>query len=377
MNKITIIGSGFAALTAIKTVRQQQADAEITVICPKAEMIYYPSLIWIPTGKRVGDDLRVDLHRFFQRMNVRHIAASATGIRNHGRTVLTEQGEIHNDGLIIASGGRFMKKLPGIEHSIALCEGIPAAEQIRDRIQALRNTGGKITFGFATNPNEPAAMRGGPMFELMFGLDNWMRQEGIREKFSFSFVSPAAKPGQRLGDKAVDKILTRMQHKNITAHLGHKILGFEEKCVKTEGGDVETDLILFMPGMTGPGWADNCEVELSAGGFFPADAYAKVKGLTHVYVAGDAGSYPGPDWLPKQAHMADLQAQAAVSNLLAELAGNTAKTPFKVELICIVDMHNEAMLVKRTEQKNILFPCRMLHWVKQGFEWWYLRQYRA
>jgi sulfide:quinone oxidoreductase len=377
MNHITIIGSGFAALTAVKEIRKQQPTAEITVISPKAEMIYYPSLIWIPTGKRTGNDLRVDLTNFFNKMKVKHIASSATGIRNKGRTVLTEQGEIQNDGLIIASGGRFMKKLPGIENSIALCEGIPAAEQIRDRIHAMRDTGGKITFGFATNPNEPAAMRGGPVFELLFGLDNWMRAEGIRDKFSFSFVSPAAKPGQRLGEQAVEKILERMAKKNISTHLGHKMLGFEPNLVKTEGGEIASDLILFMPGMTGPAWADNCEIELSAGGFFPANEFAQVKGLERVYVAGDAGSYPGPDWLPKQAHMADLQAQAAVTNLLAELNGQSAHKPFTIELICIVDMHNEAMLVKRTESKNIMFPCRLLHWVKQGFEWWYLRSYRG
>jgi len=27
-------------------------------------------------------------------------------------------------------------------------------------------------------------------------------------------------------------------------------------------------------------------------------------------VAGDSGSFPGPDWMPKQAHMADLQADS-------------------------------------------------------------------
>jgi NADH dehydrogenase FAD-containing subunit len=40
-----------------------------------------------------------------------------------------------------------------------------------------------------------------------------------------------------------------------------------------------------------------------------------------VYVVGDSGSFPGPDWMPKQAHMADLQAAAAAENLLADLQG--------------------------------------------------------
>ena len=43
------------------------------------------------------------------------------------------------------------------------------------------------------------------------------------------------------------------------------------------------------------------------------------------YVAGDASSYPGPDWMQKQAHMLDLQAETATANLAAELSGGTPK----------------------------------------------------
>lgn len=378
MTNITILGSSFAALTAIKQLKKQLPDAQVTVISPKAEMIYYPSLIWVPTGQRTGDDLRVNLDRFFTRMHVQHVATTVTGISDQGRTVHTSAGDFHNDGLIIASGARFMKKLPGIEHAIALCEGITAAQAIRDRIASMRNTGGgTIAFGFASNPNEPAAMRGGPMFELLFGLDAWMRSEGIRNLFNFTFFSPAQRPGQRLGDQAVDRILSLMAEKDISTHLGHKILGFEANQVTTEGGSFNADLILFMPGMTGPIWAENTDgVSLSAGGFLPANTHCQVQGLTKTYVAGDAGSYPGPEWLPKQAHIADLQARTAVTNLIAELAQHPITETFKVELLCIMDMHDKATLVWRDTQRNWMLPCRLLHWVKVAFEWWYLRDYR-
>jgi sulfide:quinone oxidoreductase len=377
MSHISIIGGGFAALTAVKKLRAERPHAQITLISPTTEMIYYPSLIWIPTSKRTGDELRVDTSAFLKRMNVTHVSASVTGVSNMGRTVHTSAGDVHNDGLIVASGGRFMKKLPGIEHAIALCEGISAAEQIRDRIHAMREQGGTIAFGFASNPNEQAAMRGGPMFELLFGLDNWMREQGIRDRFTLTFFSPAQRPGQRLGDQAVDRILKMMAEKNISTHLGHKMVRFEEKKVVTEGDEFDADLILFMPGMTGPAWADNAGIPLSSGGFLPANAHAQVQGLERVYVAGDAGSYPGPEWLPKQAHMADLQAATAAENLIAELDSQPVEKKFKVELVCIMDMHNKAVLVWRDEKRNFMLPCRLLHWVKQGFEWWYLRAYRA
>jgi sulfide:quinone oxidoreductase len=108
-----------------------------------------------------------------------------------------------------------------------------------------------------------------------------------------------------------------------------------------------------------------------------ADAQCRVPGFDRVYVAGDSGSFPGPDWMPKQAHMADLQAQAAARNLVAELQGRQPKETYKVELMCIVDTNRSGMLVARTETRNVVLPAmRAFHWIKRGFEWWYLRQYR-
>ena len=95
--------------------------------------------------------------------------------------------------------------------------------------------------------------------------------------------------------------------------------------------------------------------------------------------AGDSGSFPGPDWMPKQAHMADLQAAAAAAarNLVGEFNGTQADAGFKVELICIVDSSDKGILVSRTEKNNFMLPASiLLHWMKRVFERHYLRQYR-
>ena len=373
--KITIIGAGFAALTAIKTLRKRSQEVDITLVAPKAEFIYMPSLIWIPSGKRTGDDLRIDLTAFFAKNNVNYQAGSVQLIKDNGRTVVTEKGEITNDALLVASGGRFIKKLPGIENVITICEGISAAEKMRDRIKEM--DGGTIALGFGGNPKEPSAMRGGPMFELLFGLDTQLRQEGRRDKFKIVFFNPAPKPGKRLGEGAVKGILGEIKKRNIEAYLGHKMKGFESNKVITEGAEIDADLILFMPGMTGPAFAAESGFPLSAGGLIQATKHCKVESMEHVYVAGDSGSYPGPDWQPKQAHMADLQAVAAVNNLMDEFEGKSASHTFKFELACIIDSLNKGTLVFRNEKRTILLPpCRLLHVAKRFFEWMYLRGYR-
>ncbi len=375
MKRVTVVGSGFAALTALRKLRKLDPDLEITVVSPRAEFVYLPGLIWVPSGIRSGDDLRLPLEHYFSVNKAIHRQAEATGLSEDGRTLQTTAGEIENDGLIIASGGRFLKKLPGIEHAITPCEGIEAAKRIRDRLHELEE--GTIAIGFASNPKEPSAMRGGPMFEFLFGIDNQLRQEGRRDRFTLIFFTPAPKPGARLGEKAVDGLLAEMRKRDIETHLGHKMKGFTENKVMTEGGEFDADLILFMPGMTGNQWFDNTPLPRSPGGLVQADALCRVEGMERVYVAGDSGSFPGPAWMPKQAHMADLQALAAAENLHAELNGRTPEKRFRVELVCIVDSNNSGMLVARTEKRNLVMPSmRAFHWAKRFFEWWYLRKFR-
>jgi len=374
-HRIAVLGAGFGALSSVRELRRLDDKAEITLVAPRAELHYLPGIIWIPSGLRRREQLVVPLGPFLQRMRVRHVAAEVSGLADGGRKVLTSAGELANDGLVIATGGRFIKKLPGIEHAITPCEGIAAAERIRDRLRAM--DGGTIALGFAGNPNEPSAMRGGPMFEFLFGIDAQLRREGRRARFELVFFSPADQPGNRLGPKAVTHLLAEMARRGIRTHLGHKLVRFDADQVITEGGAFAADLILFMPGMTGNAWFDATALPRSPGGLIQADAHCRVPGFERTVVVGDSGSFPGPDWMPKQAHMADLQAAAAAANLLGDLHGRRVDQTFKVELICIVDAIDRGSFVYRTPERNWLLPSsRVFHWAKRAFEWRYLSQYR-
>lgn len=370
--KITVAGSGFAALTGLKKLRKLLPDAELTMVAPKPQFIYLPSLIWVPYGLREGNDLCFDIQSLLDDLKVKFVRGYVTGISDDGRVLNTDNGDVENDALLIATGGRYIKKLPGIDNVITICEGIAAAEKMGEKINTL--PGGTIALGFGGNPKEPSAMRGGPMFELLFGLDTWLRKQGKRDKFRLLFFSPAPQPGKRLGEKAVKGLLAEMKKRGIDTHLGHKIYSFVNNIIQTEGGEIAANLILFMPGMTGPAWIKNSPLPQSEGGFIKADGKAQVAGMERVYVAGDAGSYPGPGWMPKQAHMADLQAKAAAKNIALNIAGKAATEKFKVELICIVDTLDKGILVYRSDSRSVVLPAMTpMHWAKSLFEKSYLR----
>src|SRR5690554_4957442 len=205
MHNIVILGSGFAAVAAVRELRKLSLNAEITVVSPDNELVYLPSLIWLPSGKRKGSDLRVSLGNFFQRHHIRWHQGSVISVEDSDRKVITDNGELTYDYLIIATGGRYLRKLPGIEHAFIPCEGIEPCEAISERINNM--DGGTIAIGFASNPKEPGAVRGGLMFEFLFGIDTLLRQQKRHDKFKLIFFNPQHKPGKRLGEGAVDKLL--------------------------------------------------------------------------------------------------------------------------------------------------------------------------
>ncbi|MBX3700083.1 MAG: FAD-dependent oxidoreductase [Dokdonella sp.] len=373
--RITVVGAGFAGLTALRTLRRGAPAAELTLVAPVAELHYLPGTIWLPSGRRRREDLVVPLGNFLRRQRIRFHAARASGLSDDGRTLLTDAGEVANDGLVIASGARFIRKLPGIEHAIVPCEGVAAGEAIRDRLAAL--AGGTLCFGFASNPQEPIAMRGGPIFEFVFGIDTLLRRQGRRDRFRLVFFSPSPTPGQRLGERAVGLILAEMAKRGIDTVLGEKPKAFEAAAVQLEHTRIGSDLTLFMPGLTGPAWLDATRLPRSPGGLVQGDAQCRVAGFACTYAAGDGASLPGPEWMPKQAHQADLQAAVAARNLLRELAGETPRENFRAELSCIIDSLDRGMLVTRHEGGGrTLEPMRIMHWAKAAFEKIYLRRYR-
>lgn len=374
MSEIVVIGTGFAGCTAVKSLRKQGYEGEITLISPRPTLFYYPSLIWVPAGLRDEESLTVHLEGFFDHQRVKFQHATVTGLDPANRKVLTNQGDVDYQYLIIASGGRFIRKLPGIEHIFIPCEGFAATQAYSERLAAME--GGTLAFGFSANPKEPSAVRGGPMFEFLFGIDTLLRQQQRRDKFELVFFSPAPKPGIRLGEDAVKNLLKEMERRGIRTHLGHKLKGFTETEVLTEGGNLHSDLTLFMPGVTGPAWLPESGLPQSEGGFITVDDYCRVPGFDEIFVAGDSGSFPGPDWIPKQAHMADLQAQAAVKNLLAIRNRRQPTEKYQVELICIVDTLNSGVLVYRDLKRTFLSKGFWYHWAKRFFEWYYLRAYR-
>lgn len=374
MKDIIVAGSGLAGLTTIKTLRRKGCDLRITLLAPRPEMIYFPSIIWVPAGLVNERDLTVRVANFIRRHEVDFVPGSVVGLDAGARRLRTTAGEMEYERLVIATGGGSLRQIPGIEHTYIPCDGFAPVAAMTERLASLG--GGTLAFGFSGSPREPGAIRGEPLFELLFGVDTWLRRQKRRDRFDLLFFTSAPEPDARWG-RAKGRLLDEMEGRGIRSHLAVEIKGFGADRVMTAGGDIKSDLTVFIPEVIGPAWATQSDLPLSAGGFIRADACCRVPGFEgSVYVAGDAGAFPGPDWVPKHGHMADLQAQALARNLVADVRGVQAEHSFRQEFIYIVDTLDAGVLVFRDATRTRVFRSFALHWAKRLFIWAYLYRYR-
>ncbi|MHB1587690.1 MAG: NAD(P)/FAD-dependent oxidoreductase [Acidiferrobacteraceae bacterium] len=377
---IIIVGNGFASLFFIayfldspvcpalcRFVPRIRRSHTITVI-GNGTFVYVPSIPELLVGKRTAQDITVHLMPFLQRRGIQFVRGRMTGLRDQGRTVITDIGTYTNDALFIGTGPSFRKdEIPGTrDYTYSPCYGPEDMERFIHRVGELRE--GIIYIGFAINRQDGfVAGRTGPMYECACLLDHALRTKGIRNRFDIHFFSPDRKPGEK-------GVLTdRLIERGIILDDGYEPTRFiNGGMIDNLGTFRRADAVLYSPPMTGP---DFTGIPVSKGGHIAVDRYGQVRGLHNVFAAGDCAAHEDPPpWVPHQAHMAQLRARAAARNMREVLLDAAPTHRYRYELSCILDMANDGLWMHVAADGKPplwnLFPRRSRHLihVKNAFE---------
>jgi sulfide:quinone oxidoreductase len=279
------------------------------------------------------------------------------------------------DHLVVAIGGARLRP-KGVEHTHSL-GGDPAnAVRFRDALEELLAGGkGRIALGFGGNPKDTSAVRGGPVFELMFNVDHLLRRRGLRDRFELTFFAPMASPGERMGKKAVGAIQSMLGRLGVATRFGKKITAFAPGAVLFEDGSrLDSDLVLFLPAGEGHPVLLASDLPRNEAGFVRTDEGCAVPGLPGVWAIGDAAALLGPDWRAKQGHVAEVMARVAAANVAAQEAGRSERQSYlpHVGITCLLDMGNGAAYVHRDDVSERLIPLPVVgHWLKKGWGAYY------
>ncbi len=374
MKRVLVLGGGFAGVEAAIYLRKQKID--VTLVSDRDYFYIYPTSIWIPTGKVTKEDISVPLDKLAMKHGFQLIIDSVVKFEAKEKKTTLESGRILEgfDYVVVALGQDKIQH-KGQSHSLSICGKPEEATALYERLDQLISKGeGKIAMGFGGNPKDTSAVRGGPAFEVLFNVHNYLKKKKVRKNFELTFFAPMPKPGQKMGEKALLMMDKMFKMTNIQKKVGVKITAFEEDGIVFEDGvKVESDLTMFISAGTGHNIITDSGLPLSDAGFVVTNEYSEIEGFEGIYAIGDSASLMGPEWRAKQGHVAEVMAKNVAYNILNHMQRIDSKLSYMghLNILCVMDTGNGAAFVHRSEKGGKMIPMPLVgHWMKRGWGWY-------
>ncbi|QHG91326.1 sulfide:quinone reductase [Sulfurimonas sp. CVO] len=374
MKNVLILGGGFAGIESAIYLRK--ANYNVTLISDRDYFYIYPTSIWVPTKESSFDDVCVDLNALKNAHGFDLIIDSVEAISAKNNTVSLKSGKTitEYDYLVVAMGASKMKH-PGLENTLSICGAPEQSILLRDKLEEIVNKGsGNICFGFGGNPKDSSAVRGGPAFELLFNVHNYLKKKKIRQNYNLTFFAPMEEPGKRMGSQALKMMDVFFNKLNIDKHFGKKIKSFENDGILFEDNTkLSSDFTMFISAGDGHDVIKNSDLPTNEAGFVKVNDYCNVvidDKISNIYAVGDVAALEGYDWRAKQGHIAEVMARNVAHNIEAR---DKNKTDFKgynehLNILCVMDSGDGAAFVYRDEKKAFMIPMPIFgHWLKKGW----------
>jgi len=374
MKRVLVLGGGFAGVEAAIYLRKKELD--VTLVSDRDYFYIYPTSIWIPTGEVTREDVSVPLEELATNHGFTLIVDAVTSLEATEKKVTLSSGRVlDNFTYIVVALGQNKLGHEGIEHTLSICGKPEEATALYERLDSLISKGkGKIAMGFGGNAKDTSAVRGGPAFEVLFNVDTYLKKKGVRDNFELTFFAPMAKPGQKMGEKALVMMDKMFKMTNISKKVGSKITAFVKDGIEFEDGTkLESDLTMFISAGTGHSITTNSGLPLSDAGFVVTNEYNEIEGFKGVYAIGDSASLMGPEWRAKQGHVAEVMAKNVAVNIANDIQEIDKKESYieHLNILCVMDTGNGAAFVYRSNKSAKMIPMPIVgHWMKKGWGWY-------
>ncbi len=372
--RVLVLGGGFAGVETAIALRGYGVD--VTLVSDRDFLYLYPISIWIVTGEKRLEQTTLSLSALAMKHGFKLIVDGVKSFDASIKRAKLQSGRVLEgyDYIVIALGQGKMRH-EGIEHTLSICGNPEEATALHERLEALIEKGeGALAFGFGGNPKDPSAVRGGPAFEVLFNVDHYLRKRGVRDKFRLHFFAPMPKPGQKMGEKALDMMASMFARCDIEQKTGSKIVAFDVDGIRFEDGEkIESDLTMFIPAGQGHPLLQESGLPLNEAGYVVTDAYCQVEGFEDIYAVGDSAALLGPAWRAKQGHVAEVMGRNTAYNIFQKMQGIDSKYAYtdELDILCVMDTGNGAAFVWRNDKRAWMIPMPIVgHWLKRAWGWY-------
>lgn len=339
--RVVVVGGGFAGLETAFTLRQRLGEkAKLALVADRADFLFTPNTVYLPFGGR-EDRLHIPLNRPLARRDIAFYPGAPRDLDADGRTLtLTDGTRLPYDHLVLATGAAMRpQEVPGLaEHAHAVWTP-GQLHALGTRFQQLRSdalSGYRRRVLFLVPPNNKCS---GPLYEIAFMLDTWLRKAGCRDTVRISWATCEDGYLQAFGPRLHQVVAAEFADRRIDGHTGLAVDKISAGEAAFTNGELHGfDLLVAFP----PYAASVCYPGLPADdrGFLTLEpATRRVVGHPEIHAPGDAGDFP-----VKQAFLAFLQADAAADDIAAALAPKAVPRPrrFTPTSMCVMEMYDKA-----------------------------------
>lgn len=336
--KIVVVGGGFAGLESAFLIRQKLGDrADVTIVSDRDEFLFKPNTIYIPFGA-TEQSLLIPIAPASAKRGIRFVKGAFETLDKDARTVTTEGEELDYDYLVLATGASMRPdEIPGLlEYAETIWTPAEMA-RLGERLRALvaeSADGRKRTLLFLVPPNNKCA---GPLYELVFMIETWLRKQGVRDRFKLVWTTFEATYIAAFGPKLHDVVLEEFGERGIDGHAAKRVGSVDADAVHYEDGErVPYDLLVAFPPYVAAVRYEGLPQDDR--GFLRTEASSRrVVGGERIYAPGDTGDFP-----VKQAFLAFLQADAVAEDIAARVEGRAPAFGFDPVSMCVMEEFDKA-----------------------------------
>ena len=311
--RVVIAGGGVAAIEALLALRHLVGEqVSIQLLAPDPVFVHRPSSVARPFG--LGGPAQLDLAAFTRDQGAHLWRARLEGVDPVRRVALLAGGEAAPYDVLVVAVGAVPK--PAVPRAISFAGPGQAAEVAALLDAVARGESRRLVFAVPAG-----AAWSLPVYELAMMAAIDLRDRGVRNA-TLSLVTPEDEPLRLFGAAAGSALREMLDARGIALLTNTRPLEVRDGLLHVEPGKpLRADAVISMPALCGPALAG---LPADSRGFIPVDSHGRVPGVTGVYAAGDATTFP-----VKQGGLATQQADAAAEAVAADLGLGPEPSPFR------------------------------------------------
>ncbi len=368
MKHVLVIGANFAgASAALEIKRKLKKAVEVTVIDKQENSLYFPSLIWVPIGRREVSDCLIPRKPMFDKAKINFIVDTALTIDPDKQEVVTEKGKHYYDQLVIATGPKLNRDIaPGVREHACYIGSVDGALDTRAKLEEFKKNPGPIVVG-ATQ--KASCM--GAAYEFLYNVEKWLRQEKIRKQVDLYWITPEPYlghfgiDGMPLGEWYLKRFNQIFKIKYRTSAAVKEVT--KDAVILDTGEIIESRFKMLMVPFTGVDLIINSpKLETPQNYFLDVKPSYQHKKYSNVWGAGLAVDVPPPFeasgvqfGVPKTGYPSDATGKIVAHNVVMALQGksNFKEKPWgRIPALCVMDAgKKEVILIGTSLFKPRLF----------------------